>query len=230
MTTRRTLPDRQVHLLRIANLRTSRTDESRTAVSATQHSVRNIWPHAAIAVVASCALGGAAASAQVTNYETKGNQQSLSPVGCVDVPSVSRQNTPADIYPGVRKCIEAKDYVRGARLFAVAGVYGRFDTLRVLDESAHAAVPALQYLSFAQIDEAVSAEFRATVKVSFAPGSRELADLCKQIRTLGPPAYAPTYMTQHGLSAITGTGGGLKADFNPSQAWESALTGYLNCP
>src|SRR5690349_21994397 len=81
---------------------------------------------------------------KVTNYEAKGNLQSFAPLGCVGIADLSNRNTPADITPAVRKCIDAGDYVRAADMFAVAGVYGRFDMLRVSDTTAHQALIVLQ--------------------------------------------------------------------------------------
>lgn len=167
-------------------------------------------------------------SAQAPNYQSKGNVESLSPVGCVDLSALSTGNTPADIYPAVQKCIDVQDYKRAARLFAVAGAYGRFDTLRVLDVSAHEVIPALQSVIFGQLEEKTVADFRETVK-SLSAGSEGHVELCAQIRKLGLPTYTPTYMTLHGMSEITGRGGGLKSNFNATEAWESALKTYLQC-
>jgi hypothetical protein len=164
----------------------------------------------------------------VTNLETKDNLRSFHAIDCVDVSSLTTDYTPADLYPAVRKCIDRGDLERGARLYAVAGVYGRFDMLRVLDESARQAIPVLQLNNLSQVDPAIKAKFQATVHGLL--GTDQLPAVCSQVRKLGPPTYYPTYMTQHGMSAFTGKGGGLKPDFNAAEAWESSLAGYLHCP
>jgi hypothetical protein len=152
-----------------------------------------------------------------------------SPLGCVALSSLTTQNTPAELYPGVRTCIQERHFDRALRLFAVAGVYGRFDTLRVVDVSAHAVIPALRRLVFSRLDESLMGEFQGAGQ-ALSPGSRALGELCADIRKLGPPTYEPIYMRQHGLGAITGTSGGTPSGFDPAAAWESSLTGYLNCP
>ena len=158
-----------------------------------------------------------------------GQSQSIRPVGCVNISSLTAQNTPPEILPGVRQCIDDHDYARGARLFAVADVYGRFDTLRVKDVSAHAAIPALEAAYLQQLDRDSAAKLQATVK-EIADSSSKLRELCSQVRALGPPMYSPTYMTLHGMSAFTGQGGGLKHNFDSSSAWETALNSILHCP
>lgn len=163
------------------------------------------------------------------NTPSVDSPQSVQSVGCVDISSLTAQNTPAEILPGVRRCIDDHDYIRGVRLFAVADVYGRFDTMRVMDVSAHAAVPALESAYLGQVDRDSVAKFQATLK-EIADSSSKLRDLCTQVRTLGPPAYPPTYMTSHGMSAFTGQGGGLKRNFDRTSAWESSLKSVLHCP
>lgn len=164
----------------------------------------------------------------ITNYETKDNLKSFHHLACVDVVALTKDNTPADIYPAVRTCIDHGDFQRAARLFAIAGAFGRFDTLRVLDKSAHQAIPALWMANLDGLGQDTKAQFQATLKA--ISDSEQLAELCAQARKLGPPTYYPTYMTQHGLSAFTGQGGGLKQDFNAAEAWDSSVSTYLSCP
>lgn len=175
--------------------------------------------------------GSAGAESQPVNARStlSADSQSIKSVGCVDIASLAARNTPAEILPGVRKCIDDHDYARGVRLFAVADVYGRFDTLRVVDVSAHAAIPALESAYLGQVDRDSIAKFQASLK-EITDSSSKLGELCTQVRALGPPTYSPTYMTLHGMSAFTGQGGGLKRDFDRSAAWESALKSVLRCP
>jgi hypothetical protein len=165
---------------------------------------------------------------QVTNYETKDNLKSFHHLDCGDIAALTTDNTPADIYPAARRCLDRGDFQRAARLWAIASLYGRFDTLRVRDLSAHQAILVLREAAFSELDQGKKDEFQTALKALL--GSDELADICTQVRRLGPPTYYPTYMTQHGMSAFTGQGGGLKQDFNVGQAWDSNLTDYLHCP
>ncbi len=164
----------------------------------------------------------------VTNVESKDNLKSFHHLDCIDVGALTTDNTPADMYPAVRTCINRGDYQRAARLSAIAGAYGRFDTLRVNDISAHQALQVLQLNNLQDLRQDAKDKFQATIKEIVA--SDQITDLCFQARKLGGPTYYPTYMTQHGMSAFTGKGGGLKEDFNAAEVWESSLTTYLHCP
>lgn len=165
---------------------------------------------------------------QITNYESKDNLKSFHHLDCIDATAVKSEYTPADIYPAAKTCVDQEDFARAARLFAIAGVYGRFDTLRVADVSAHQAIAVLQLNFFGQLDGAAKEKLQTTVRA--IAGSDQLAQTCALVRKLGPPTYYPTYMTQHGMSAFTGQGGGLKKEFNASEAWASSLADYLHCP
>jgi hypothetical protein len=165
---------------------------------------------------------------QITNYETKDNLKSFHHLDCVDVAALTTAETPADIYPAVRTCADHGDFQRAARLWVIASLYGRFDTLRVLDVSAHQAIPVLRQTFLGPLDQGAKDQFQTTLKAITAPD--QLADLCAQMRKVGAPTYYPTYMMQHGMSAFTGTGGGLKQDFNAAEAWDTSVTDYLHCP
>jgi hypothetical protein len=165
---------------------------------------------------------------KITNFETKDNLKSFHHLDCVDIAALTTDDTPADIYPAVRTCIDHGDFQRAARLLAIAGTYGRFDTLRVLDVSAHQAVQVLGMTNLRDLSQDAKEQFQAAFKA--VAGSDQLADLCGQVRKLGPPTYYPTYMMQHGMSAFTGKGGGLKQDFNAAEAWDSSVSTYLHCP
>jgi hypothetical protein len=178
---------------------------------------------------AALASGANMAVAQAALDQTNTSSSPPSPLGCIDVGALTTRTTPVEMYAAVRKCIGDRQLSRAARLFAVAGVYGRFDTLRVADESAHQVIPALRHLLFSQLDETSTKEFQASAK-SYSPGGSDHDDLCVQIRTLGPPTYDPTYMLSHGLSAITGNGGGVTPGFDAATAWQFSLSNYLNCP
>ena len=149
------------------------------------------------------------------------------PVGCVDISALSPKNAPPEILPGVRQCLDAHDYARAARLFAVSDAYGRFDTLRVRDVTAHEVIPALDSAYLGSADQDSKAQLLVTVK-ELSASSADLLSLCRQVRALGPPTYYPTYMTLHGL--LSGQQAGLKRDFNRGAAWESALQAVLQCP
>lgn len=188
-------------------------------------------PGPALCVALAALLAACAANHPKTAPATAGAAvpPAIRSVGCVDVPALTSKDTPADILPGMRQCIEGRDYVRAARLFAVADTYGRFDAFRVQDPTAQEVIPALESAYLGNLDKEAADEVVAkTNEISASP--QELSSLCAQVRSLGPPAYYPTYMTSHGMSAFKGRDAGLRKHFDRASAWESALKAVLKCP
>jgi hypothetical protein len=139
--------------------------------------------------------------------------------------------TPTDLYKAVSKCAQAGKYKDGAFLFAVAGVYGRFDTLRVMDKTAHQAVTVARMQALSTLNEDKQAAFKDSLNKTL--GNPEgLAAACKDIVRIGPPNYYPRYMIQHGMGAFlkSGSGDGLVKDFDAKAAWKQSLDTYLHCP
>ncbi len=164
------------------------------------------------------------------NYEAPGNLQSTAPLGCVPLANVTNRYTPADIYPGVAKCITIGDYDRAAALFALAGVYGDFDMQRVSDATALDALQVLRLNDFGNLPKEKYEAFQKAVPAYAQQDSRKHAALCLSIKRIGSPNYFPTYMVQHGMKAfLGGEGNGLKANFDAKTAWQQALSRYLEC-
>lgn len=180
-------------------------------------------------------IGFAYANAQVKTYEAEGNLESPKPLDCVCISEVSNTNNPADILTGMAKCIEAGEYKKAADLFAIAGVYGKFDTYRVKDKSAHQALLVLQQNAIVNFDDAQKESLMKALQSELERGSDNLTEICTAIRKIGIPAYYPKYMIQHGLNAFIKTEGaekedeGLVTDFNATESWEAALNAYLHC-
>jgi hypothetical protein len=188
----------------------------------------------ATVLIGSCALTCAAQQSQtnpqIIRLEAKGNLEATAPLGCVDLQSVTAAHTPADIVPGIRLCLDSAKYEKAAVLFAVAGVFGKFDTLRVADKTAHQAVAALQVTHLNSVEPEHKSALQKVLKEIAEPKSAALAQICGYLKAMGPPSYQPTYMLQHGMSAFTGKGGGTTAGFNSAEAWATSLDSYLHCP
>jgi len=185
---------------------------------------------AAIFLILSALPGRAPFAQKVVNIEAKGNLKPTVALGCMDLDKVVNTETPADLYPAMSACIHESDYEKAVRLFAVAGVYARFDELRVADKTAHDArtVLIMQAMSKAS-DEQKNGYQKALHDVAGQPA--KLAELCGKIRQLGPPNYFPSYMIQHGLGVFTGGNvHPLVEPFDATAAWQQSLSGYLQCP
>lgn len=184
-------------------------------------------------LVAACATGSNVSgpkTAQITNYEAPGNLQARTDLGCLKSEALRNTYTAADLYKSNVACVKQSDLESAVYSSALAGVYARYDSMRVADASAHQAQTVLRMNVANSLTEEERKLFMA--RLSAVAGDRSsLATLCGRIRVIGPPNYRPTYMIQHGMGAfIGGSGNGLVADFDSAAAWEKSLDTYLHCP
>ncbi len=151
---------------------------------------------------------------KIISLEAEGNLESPNPCNCVEISEITNEHNPADILHGMRKCIEQKDFRKAARLFAIAGVYGRYDSYRVKDKSAHQALNVLQQNILMDISEEDKNNIIAELTQTLEKDSKEVKNVCQEIRKVGIPKYYPKYMIQHGIQAFTNTdGNGLVKDW-----------------
>jgi SepF-like predicted cell division protein (DUF552 family) len=171
------------------------------------------------------------AQSRIKIYESPGNLESRYDIGCIGAHEVENKYTPTDLYKAVSKCANSGMYEEGTFLFAVAGVYGRFDALRVEDKSAHQAVVVASTETLSRLDKDKQTAFMKSLKATL-DNPEGLAAVCKEIVRIGPPNYFPRYMIQHGIGSLLkeGAGDGLSKDFNAKAAWEQSLNDYLHCP
>ena len=167
---------------------------------------------------------------KINTIETEGNLESPNPCGCVELSEVTNEHNPADILNGMGKCIELKDFEKAAKLFAIAGVYGKYDSYRVKDKSAHQALRVLQQNILMNLDEEDQENFITQLKKTLESNSEELNSVCLDIQQVGIPTYYPKYMIQHGIQSFTEEGGdGLVEEFDSEESWELSLKSYLHC-
>jgi hypothetical protein len=178
-----------------------------------------------------CFVAACAGPEPVKNQGAKGNVQSLNDIGCTDVAHLRNIYTPADLYRAIPACVKRNDYDSAVFISALAGVYARYDQMRVADESAHQAETVLRmtYLDNLPPDQQKKL---AEVLRARTNSPMKLTAMCDQIRGIGPPHYFPAYMVQHGMGAFAGNtrGDGLVAGFDGARAWNEALTTLLRCP
>jgi len=164
------------------------------------------------------------------NINAPGNLESPKPLSCIKLSEVTNENNPADILNGMRKCIDQKDYKNAARLFAIAGVYGKYDSFRVKDKTAHQALLVLQQSIFFDLDESEQNSLMSQLEKELEKGSNNLNEVCQSIQKIGVPKYYPKYMVQHGIQAFSDNNAdGLVENFDSQKSWELALKEYLHC-
>lgn len=167
---------------------------------------------------------------EIISIEKEGNLGALNPCGCIELSEVTNQNNPADILIGMRECIELKEFEKAVKLFAIAGVYGKYDSYRVKDKTAHQAISVLQQSILQNVDENDKKILVESLQRNLKEGSEELDHICLTIRQVGAPEYDPKYMPQHGIQAFINEGeNGVVKKINSKKNLDSALKEYLHC-
>lgn len=168
----------------------------------------------------------------VTRVTTAGNLQSTFDLDCIELPEVQNVYTPADLYKAAALCFASSQGDRAVKLFWLAAAYGIYDVMRVADQTAHQGLSMLQMNHFGEFPEAD----RKTISDALGAFRKDPAQwkaFCASVRTLGAPAYHPSYMIQHGLAAMRPWAAegvnGLVKDFDPVGAWQTLLDQELGC-
>lgn len=179
------------------------------------------------AIILAASLLSFSTIAQVKNIESKGNLESPNPATCTEVSKLSNKQNPADIFVGIADCIANNKYELAVPLFMTALGYGKFDTQRVADKSAHQAVAVIRINTLGGLNEDQNVKFQSAFE-TFNTGNGKIKT-CKQLKALGAPSYHPRYMIQHGMGAFNGSKKELVDNFNSQEAWQDVFDNYLKC-
>lgn len=146
---------------------------------------------------------------------------------CTPLTAVTAQSDPLELYRRLHGCMAEKNYKDAAGLMAIANGFMKFDTMRVVDKSAHA-VTGVIALSLQRFSSDERTRLLAEIK-GLSEDTQQA--LCTQAERIGPPAYFPRYMIAHGLGTYDRMPGAeaLAKDFEPAQAWRTVMGGYLRC-
>ncbi|MGE5468260.1 MAG: hypothetical protein ACM3Y9_12625 [Ignavibacteria bacterium] len=167
----------------------------------------------------------------VVNFRAEGSLASTQAVNCIPLAEAKNSFTPPDLYKGVLDCLARDNYESAAELFALAGIYGRFDAERVADKTAGQAKTVLIMNAFAAVSDEKKSRFNAALgRITGSP--EVLGRLCRQVAAVGMPDYYPSYMILHGIRAFTGNPheGAIVKDFDASGVWKNLQSAYLHCP
>lgn len=151
---------------------------------------------------------------------------------CQTMKQIAPSQTPVELTKSMLTCVQNDRYADAVDLFNMAGVFAKFDTLRVPDKTAHQAYTVLKMSAGQALSEEQLEKFDAQTKKSLdSEGYHE--KLCATAKKVGKPSYTPTYMINHGMAAFTGhTSPPLdgSAGFDEDHAWNNVLDTYLKCP
>lgn len=163
----------------------------------------------------------------LANAESEGSIVASCPIP----EQLSSNMSPVDLYSVLPACINKADYKTAVLVFGLAGMYGKFDTMRVVDVTSHQAVGYLKSMALDSLQPTQKSAFQKEAGETFNDKDRR-ALLCESINKIGSPAYFPKYMVLHGLNAVNGTNSpnnGLVVPFDAEAAWKQSLTSYLHC-
>lgn len=153
---------------------------------------------------------------------------------CQPIGTVNNRSTPPALYAAVADCIRHDRYTDAYALFGLAGIYSHFDAERVLDKTAGQAGPVMVLGLFNSLPTESATRFRAEAG-AIGADRPALERLCAAVRKVGPPAYYPHYMIQHGMGAVTAALSGkpegttVDPNFDAAATWQSLQGSYLNC-
>lgn len=166
----------------------------------------------------------------VTNIRAQGSLASTVNMGCVDITSIKNTNTPPDLYKGVAACLAQDNYNWAAKLFAVAGLFAKFDAERITDETARQATTVLVMTTLSPIAKEKREKLVETQNAMFK-SPQELSKLCLEVQQIGTPNYYPTYMIYHGIKAFMGNPhlGAMKENLDLNKVWNDSMKSYLKC-
>jgi hypothetical protein len=159
------------------------------------------------------------------------------PPSALDVPCTAIENITTDMDPphlfgAMASCIKVKDYKNAAYLYGVGGAYGRYDSYRVLDQTAHTeGSNALTEAFYDLVDRAGKSEFREAMLDEIGRGQNQI-EFCKVLWKIGKPTYEPMYMIikGHNKDIPHTVEDGMVTDFDAKAAWLKAINLQWRCP
>ena len=151
------------------------------------------------------------------------------PQGCIKADNVKNTYSPYILYQSIPKCMLEGDADSAAFLWRMVKIYGRYDMLRVKDETAKAAIDYLEMRLLQQdLDQDKAKKLAEAVNTSFS-----ITEMCAQARRIGAPDYHPAYMIEHGIEAMMEKNSdhdGLVPNYSREANWKEITSQYMKCP
>jgi hypothetical protein len=167
----------------------------------------------------------------VTSMSARGNLEPTRQLKCIDLSEAKNSFTPADLHTGIKQCLAEGQYDRAVPLFALAGIYAKFDSQRVADISAKDGGQALIAQTFATVTPEQKQRFRQALS-AFTSDPDKYRSLCVAVGKVGPPDYFPAYMVMHGMNVFLNgptDSRALIANFDAKATWADLQVQYLHC-
>lgn len=167
---------------------------------------------------------------EVRNWETPHNLESTHKLNCIELSEVKTDYNPVDLFLAADACVSSKRYSTAAPLLVLGLAFGRYDTLRVSDRSAHQAASVARLTIFGGYTPEQTARLQQDASSLMSDETTHKA-FCDSVKEIGHPSYYPRYMVQHGMAAVLGNNDDALVDgFDPDVAWRGVMESYLKCP
>jgi hypothetical protein len=177
------------------------------------------------------AASGSSPIARSVNIDAPGNLEPVRQLPCLELSAVKNSYNPADLQTSVKACIKDGEFDKASRVFAIAGLFARFDAARVADPTARDAGQMLILQTFSSIVPDAKKKFGDAYS-AMVKDPQSHGQLCSEAQRIGAPTYFPGYMIAHGMSALTSSANRsavLLSNFNASETWVSLQASYLMC-
>lgn len=138
-----------------------------------------------------------AALAQPAHATQSTGNAPAAPSPCLDISQVNNQLTPPQLYIPVISCVREGKMEPILPQYLLGSAYAHFDQARVADSSAHQARAVLEQRLRERLGPASHDVFLQLVQ-DMANAGQLLAPLCAGMARIGPPAYHPEWMINHG--------------------------------
>lgn len=178
-------------------------------------------------LMASIAIASCASYSGVTNFQSKGNLEAPRPAACVSLNDLKANQNPADIFVGMKKCLNSENYSDAAKMYYAAMTYGIYDTKRVSDKTSHQGIVVLRMNTLSGLSAQQISLLQSEINAILESNEQ----VCEALSARGLPTYHPTYMIQHGMGAFTGNqnNNGLVENFDSQSAWFEAIDKTVKC-
>jgi len=143
---------------------------------------------------------------------------------------ISNQSSPPELIEYTLRCMKEKRWQEAVFVYYLAMAYGRFDSLRVRDETAHQVITVCKLMTFGELTDEEASTYSAEIdKTIHIP--QLFMFFYKKIEHIGIPNYYPLYMIEHGMDNFLGNNDtALVTDFNDKDTWKKILEELAQLP
>lgn len=177
-------------------------------------------------LLASILIISCAKNSTVTSYQSEGNLEAPDLASCVGIEQLKPEQNPADIFLGMKQCLNSENYSLAAEMYFGAMTYAVYDAERVSDRTSHQAITILRMNTFNSLSEQQLLLLQTEIDSIKANSTKTYEALAAR----GQPNYYPKYMIQHGMGASLGdqSDNEIVKNFDSSAAWIKAAS-RLRC-